>query len=45
MHSALEACCGAADLADEHDCLVVAAVANRFVRWLHHQPLPEALAI
>ncbi len=28
----------------KHVC-VVADVANRFVRWLHHQLLPEALAI
>ncbi len=29
----------------KHVCVVVAAVANRFVRWLHHQMQPEALAI
>jgi transposase len=29
----------------KHTCVVVAAVANRFVRWLHHQMQPEALAI
>ena len=29
----------------KHVCLVVAAVANRFVRWLHHQLLPDALAL
>jgi transposase len=28
----------------KHVCLVVAAVANRYVRWLHHQMQPEALA-
>jgi transposase len=28
----------------KHNCVVVAAVANRFVRWLHHQMQPEALA-
>lgn len=28
----------------KHVCVVVAAVANRFVRWLHHQMQPEALA-
>lgn len=29
----------------KHVCVVVAAVANRFVRWLHHQMQPEALAL
>lgn len=28
----------------KHTCVVVAAIANRFVRWLHHQMQPEALA-
>ena len=28
----------------KHTCLVVAAVANRYVRWLHHTMQPEALA-
>lgn len=28
----------------KHGCVVVAAIANRFVRWLHHQMQPEALA-
>ncbi len=28
----------------KHSCVVVAAVANRFVRWLYHQMQPEALA-
>lgn len=29
----------------KHTCVVVAAVTNRFVRWLHHQMQPEALAL
>jgi transposase len=29
----------------KHICLVVAAVANRFMRWLHHTMQPEALAV
>jgi transposase len=29
----------------KHICVVVAAVANRYVRWLHHQMQPEALAL
>ncbi len=29
----------------KHVCVVVAAMANRFVRWLHHQLLPEPLTI
>jgi transposase len=28
----------------KHACVVVAAVANRYVRWLHYQMQPEALA-
>jgi hypothetical protein len=28
----------------KHVCVVVAAVANRYVRWLHHTMQPEALA-
>src|SRR5262245_16478548 len=28
----------------KHVCLVVAAVANRYMRWLHHTMQPEALA-
>jgi transposase len=28
----------------KHNCLVVAAVANRYIRWLHHTLQPEALA-
>lgn len=28
----------------KHTCLVVAAVANRYVRWLHHTMQPAALA-
>jgi transposase len=28
----------------KHACVVVAAVANRYVRWLHHQMQPEAVA-
>jgi transposase len=28
----------------KHTCVVVAAVANRYVRWLYYQMLPEALA-
>lgn len=28
----------------KHVCLVVAAVANRYIRWLHHTMQPEALA-
>ena len=28
----------------KHTCVVVAAIANRFVRWLYHQMQPEALA-
>jgi transposase len=28
----------------KHICVVVAAVANRYVRWLHHTMQPEALA-
>jgi transposase len=28
----------------KHICVVVAAVANRYVRWLHHVMQPEALA-
>ena len=28
----------------KHICVVVAAVANRYVRWLHHTLQPEALA-
>ena len=29
----------------KHICVVVAAVANRYVRWLHHTMQPEALAV
>lgn len=29
----------------KHPCVVVAAVANRYVRWLHHQMQPQALAV
>ena len=29
----------------KHICLVVAAIANRFMRWLHHTMQPEALAV
>jgi transposase len=29
----------------KHVCLVVAAVANRYIRWLHHTMQPEALAV
>jgi transposase len=29
----------------KHTCLVVAAVANRYIRWLHHTLQPEALAV
>jgi transposase len=28
----------------KHNCLVVAAIANRYMRWLHHRMQPEALA-
>lgn len=28
----------------KHTCVVVAAVANRYIRWLHHTMQPEALA-
>jgi len=28
----------------KHTCVVVAAVANRYIRWLHHTLQPEALA-
>ena len=28
----------------KHTCLVVAAIANRYVRWLHHTMQPEVLA-
>ena len=28
----------------KHTCVVVAAVANRYMRWLHHTMQPEALA-
>lgn len=28
----------------KHICVVLAAVANRYVRWLHHTMQPEALA-
>jgi transposase len=28
----------------KHNCLVIAAVANRYIRWLHHTLQPEALA-
>jgi transposase len=29
----------------KHACVVVAAVANRYVRWLYHQMQPQALAV
>jgi transposase len=29
----------------KHTCVVVAAVANRYIRWLHHTMQPEALAV
>jgi transposase len=28
----------------KHNCVVIAAVANRYIRWLHHIVQPEALA-
>jgi transposase len=28
----------------KHACVVVAAIANRYVRWLHHQMQPEVVA-
>ena len=28
----------------KHNCVVIAAVANRYIRWLHHTLQPEALA-
>jgi transposase len=28
----------------KHNCVVIAAIANRYIRWLHHTLQPEALA-